>query len=279
MARASFDFAGCESALTTATAAWTSTATTSTATIVVCGPSATVWWSTSLDRYALYSVEVRLVLFVDLLPFFLIEVVSAFNQDCALIGARLTLVEVIARLCRHRNGRRLGTGFLGFRGRGRLRQLRALFLDERLTAQLDAVPLDSKNLDHHLITFAKFVLHFLNPVLCDLRDVEQAVGAWKEFDKCAKFGEPHHLAQIGLADLGNSGDVVDDGQRLFQPLGIAGCHTDTARVVHVDLGAGLLDDATDGGAALANQVADLVRWNLHGFDTRCILRPLLMWPI
>src|SRR6202007_3330181 len=61
IARASFDFAGRESALTTATAAWTSTATTTTATIVVCGPCATVWWSTSLNWYAFYSVEVRLI--------------------------------------------------------------------------------------------------------------------------------------------------------------------------------------------------------------------------
>ena len=46
---------------------------------------------------ALNAVEVRLVLFVELLAFFLFKVVSTLDQDGALIGFGLALVELVAR--------------------------------------------------------------------------------------------------------------------------------------------------------------------------------------
>jgi hypothetical protein len=46
------------------------------------------------------AVEVRLGLLVEFLTAFLVEVISAFNEDCALVGFRLALVEFISRLGR-----------------------------------------------------------------------------------------------------------------------------------------------------------------------------------
>ena len=47
-----------------------------------------------------------------------------------------------------------------------------------------------------------------------------------------------------------------------------------ARVVHVDLRAGLLDDAANGRATLADQVANLVGRNHDGLDARRVRRTL-----
>ena len=160
------------------------------------------------------------------------------------------------------------------RRRSRLAQLGLLLLDQRLAAELDAIAFDGQNLDHDLIALAQLVLHFLDAMLGNLGDVQQAVGAGEELDKRAELRQPNHLAQINLADLRHRGEVADDLQSLLQSFGIAGSNIDPARVVHIDLGAGLLDDAADGGAALADQIANLVGGNHHGFDARRISRTL-----
>ena len=49
------------------------------------------------DRRAFHAVEVRLILFVELLARFFVEVVAALNEDGALIRFRLTLVELVTR--------------------------------------------------------------------------------------------------------------------------------------------------------------------------------------
>jgi hypothetical protein len=51
---------------------------------------------TDWDRRAFNAVEVRLGLLVELFAALLVEVVSAFDQDGALIRLRLTLVELVA---------------------------------------------------------------------------------------------------------------------------------------------------------------------------------------
>ncbi len=130
--------------------------------------------------------------------------------------------------------------------------------DERLAAELDAIAFDGKNLNHHLIAFAQFVLHFLDAMLSDLGDVQQPVGAGEKLDECAELGETNDFAEIDLADFRNGSDVADDLERLLESLGVAGGNADLAGIVDVDLGAGLLDDAADGRATLADQIADLV---------------------
>src|ERR1035438_9082072 len=56
----------------------------------------------------------------------------------------------------------------------------------------------------------------------------------------AELRQPDHLAKIGLADVGNRGDVTDHPQGLLEAFRVAGGDVDPAGVVHVDLRAGLL---------------------------------------
>ena len=43
----------------------------------------------------------------------------------------------------------------------------------------------------------------------DLGDVEEAVGAGEDFDEGAELGDADDLAEVGLADFGDGGDVGD----------------------------------------------------------------------
>jgi hypothetical protein len=83
-----------------AAVAWASAAATAPAAPVVVrtGTSTAAGRTTRLYRDAISPVEVRLVLFVELLGLVFVEVLSAFNQDRALIRPRLTLFEFTARL-------------------------------------------------------------------------------------------------------------------------------------------------------------------------------------
>jgi hypothetical protein len=49
------------------------------------------------DRRSVNTVEVRLALLVELLATLLLKVVSAFDEDCALVRLRLPFIELIAR--------------------------------------------------------------------------------------------------------------------------------------------------------------------------------------
>src|ERR1035441_7628147 len=203
--------------------------------------------SSDRNRCAFHAVEVRLVFLVYLFAILLVKVISAFDQDSALVRFGLTLVELMAGLggCKGRRGGRLCNARLRLfsfnRRRSRLAQFGVLLADERLAAEFDAIAFNGQNLDHDLIALAQFVLHFLHAMLGDLGDVQQAVGAGEELDKRAEFSQANHLAQINLADLWNGGEVADDLQSLLQALSVARSNVHLAGIVHIDLGAGLLE--------------------------------------
>src|ERR1700761_9102214 len=78
-------------------------AATPTAVVVAAG---TAWAACTASRSAcsrglhwssIHGVEVRLILLVELLHVSFVEVISAFDQDRALIGSGLTLVKFVAR--------------------------------------------------------------------------------------------------------------------------------------------------------------------------------------
>src|ERR1035438_6711257 len=111
-------------------------------------------------------------------------------------------------------------------------------------------------------------------MLCDLGDVKQAVGAGEEFDERAELRQPDNFAKVGLADLRNRGDVADHSERLLQTICVARRNVDPTGVIHINLGASLLNDAANGSAALANEIPNLVGGNHHGFDAGRIGRAL-----
>ena len=96
-------------------------------------------------------------------------------------------------------------------------------------------------------------------VFGDFADVQQAVGAGEDLDERAEIDQPHHFAQIGLAHFGGGREIGDDLQRLVGRASIGRSHVNGAIVLHVDLDAGLLDDAANHLAAWSDDVADLIR--------------------
>ena len=136
-----------------ATAAWATAAatattrptTTTTAIVVV-----TNWRTSCADRLAnsdrctLNTIEVRLILLVELLAAFFLKVVTTLNQNSALVRFRLALVKLVVGPRRRRGKRRFrGADFADFRFcGGRLRKLGLLLLDESFPAKLDAIAFD-----------------------------------------------------------------------------------------------------------------------------------------
>src|SRR3569623_3175733 len=151
------------SAAATTTLGWATAAATATAPVVVgTGTTGTRWatsgWLAGGDRRTVGAGEGGLILFVELLAaFFFVEVLSAFNQDRALIGARLAFVEFTARARRPAGLLRCffspaaagTTGIAVLEGSaGSCCQLGFLFANESLATELDAIAFDGQNLDH-----------------------------------------------------------------------------------------------------------------------------------
>ena len=172
------------------------------------------------------------------------------------------------------------TALLSAVAAGRLRNLRqaelgALLAQHSLAGELDAVALDGEHLDEDLIALAEFVLDFLDAMLGDLGDVQQAVGAGEDLDEGAELSETHDLAEVGLADLGHGGEIADHLDGLGETLGVRGGDVHAAGVVDIDLDAGGVDDAADDLAARTDEIANLVGRDLDGVDARSVLGLLL----
>src|SRR5215472_10391677 len=130
---------------------------------------------------------------------------------------------------------------------------------------------DLEHLDADDVAFAQLVADALDPLVRDLRDVHQAVAPRKDGDERAEVHEARHLALVDPPDLDVGGDELDAPLRLAarRPRNRGDLHRAVA--LDVDGGAGLLGDLADDGAALADDVADLLRIDLEGDDGR---RPL-----
>ncbi len=98
--------------------------------------------------------------------------------------------------------------------------------------------------------------------------MDQAVLGAEEVDEGAKISGFHDLAGIDDAQFrlsDDAADFVDRGLRFFV---VGGRDFDSAVIVDVDFGAGLLDDLADDLAAGADDVADFVLRHLDHGDPR-----------
>src|ERR1019366_634918 len=211
-----------------------------------------------LDRrnYSIHTVEVRLLIRVELC--------TAFDHCC---GCTL-------RHCGCRTWRWRIRCRVRFRRRRRPAHLGALLFQNRLPRQFDPVAFDRQNLHQHLVAFFQFIANILDSVLGDFADVQQSVQARQNLDERAEIREPADPAEISLPYLGRSGQIADDLQSLVRRDFIVRRYVDFAGIFHVDLYAGLLDDAANHLATGPNHVANLVHRNLQGVDTRRIRRDL-----
>src|SRR5262252_4454543 len=145
---------------------------------------------------------------------------------------------------------RLGTASGAGSGRGDLQLLlvgQRLLVPKRLLAgEPDlAVAVDLDHLHENLVALGEHVAHRANARLGDLGDVEQPFRALHDLDEGAEFLDALHLAEVDPVQLSLAADVLDDIDRLLRLLRGGGEDGHLAVVLHVDLGAGLLLDASD----------------------------------
>src|ERR1035441_3722689 len=149
-------------------------------------------------------------------------------------------------------------------------QLLALFFEHRAAAEFDFVAFERQALDQNLVAFLQLVADVLDAVLGDLADVQQAVGSREDFHEGPEIHQPHHFAEIGLADFGGGSEVADDLDGLVGAGFIGAGHVNRAIVFDVDLDAGLFDDAANDFAAWSDDVANLIGRNVQRVNSRCV---------
>src|SRR6266581_2255880 len=124
-----------------------------------------------------------------------------------------------------------------------------------------------------MIALLDDVLRLFGATMLQLGDVEQPFDARDDLDERAERGRALHDALIHLADfwlLHETGDDVAGTLCRFTYTR----NRDHTRVLHVDLGAGLLLDAADRLALGTDEVADLVGTDLNRDDAGRILGEL-----
>ena len=102
--------------------------------------------------------------------------------------------------------------------------------------------------------------------------MHQSVLARQDIDERPEVHQLRHSSPVYLADFNFRGDVFDAFARGIAGRLVAGINLDVAVVVDIDGRAGLVRDRADGGAALADNVPDLVRMYFDGGDAGGIFR-------
>src|SRR5205085_11822295 len=107
-----------------------------------------------------------------------------------------------------------------------------------------------------------------DPLVGDLRHPDEALLAREVLDEGADGHDPRDLAFVDLADLGLLGEALDHRASLLAALRLRAGDPDRAVVLDLDVRARLRLDRADHLAAWADDVADLVRVDLHRVDAR-----------
>src|ERR1700689_1913936 len=124
----------------------------------------------------------------------------AFAVEVGLVAIR-RLIRKIAAAFDHDGARRSRFAFRGMHSAFRQRSpahLRALFFQNRLARQPDAIAFHGENLHQHLVAFFQLVAHIGNAMLRHFTDVQQAIGSRNNLDERAEVGQPRHFPEIGL---------------------------------------------------------------------------------
>src|SRR5258708_4536308 len=111
--------------------------------------------------------------------------------------------------------------------------------------------------------FRSVVGDALHALVGDLADVQQTVLAGQQVHESTEVQDLGDRAFVDLADFDFGRDLFDAALGFVGLGGIAGGNGDGAVFADVDLRAGLFGQCTDGGAALADHVTDLLGVDLH----------------
>src|SRR4029079_6566239 len=138
-----------------------------------------------------------------------------------------------------------------------------------------ALAVDLEHLHAHEIALLELVAHALDAIVRYLRDVHETVATRPDRDERAEVHEPRDLALVNSPDLDVRGDQLDPLLRCAPGLAVDRRDLDGAVVLDVDRGARFLGDPANHRAALADDLANLLRVDLHGDDRRRPFRHLL----
>src|SRR5262245_14696735 len=70
--------------------------------------------------------------------------------------------------------------------------------------------IDVDDLDQDLVAFVDLVLDLPDPLVGDLRDVDETFDARKDLDEGAEVHDANDLADVDLSELGLGGQLADD---------------------------------------------------------------------
>src|SRR6185312_458392 len=131
-----------------------------------------------------------------------------------------------------------------------------------------------EKLDLHAVTLLHDVFSLLGATVLQLGDVHQTFSARHDLDERAESSRALDVAFVRLADDGLGGERLNHLTRSLHRLATNGGDRDQSGIVDRDLGAGLFLDAADRLALRSDEIADLLRIDIHRHDARSILRQI-----
>ncbi len=108
------------------------------------------------------------------------------------------------------------------------------------------------------MSFSEVITHILNTLIRDLRNVQQAVFAWKDRNERTKINDARNLTCVHSTHLSFSRDRHDHFNRRIARRLVLTKDFYSAVIIDVDRRARLFCDLSNGCTALTNDVADLV---------------------
>ncbi len=114
------------------------------------------------------------------------------------------------------------------------------------------------------------IRHLSNSLMSQFRDVNETIGAGLDLHESTKVRNAHDRPQVNLADLRIFGEVFYHLNRALGRCGIRGGDIDLTGVFDVHLHTRSCDDALDILTSRADEIFDLLLWDLHRHEARCI---------
>src|SRR5690606_12290216 len=130
------------------------------------------------------------------------------------------------------------------------------------------LPVDREDLHQDLVALGEDVRDALDPLVGELGDVDQAVGAGEELHEGAELHDTPHRPEVGLPDLRLLREVADHLDGLLDLGGVRRGDVDGPVVLDVDGASGAGDDVADHLAAGPDHVLDALGADLDGGDPR-----------
>ena len=128
---------------------------------------------------------------------------------------------------------------------------------------------DLKDDHHDLVANSNLILNRVHTVIGELTDSDESLLARKDLNEAAEAHDTGDLTHVQRADLDLLGDAVDGIKCTLRALRVARRDLYGSVIFHVDIDLEVILQLADDCSALADDVADLLRIDLDGGDSRC----------